>query len=100
MLLPLSHRHVKWVNYPVCTLFISFCLSWRRKWQATPVILPGKSHGQRSLVDYSPWDHKESDTTERLHSLSLCLSSNSPTFGSFLTLTSKNIFKSGHCEIN
>ena len=30
-------------------------------------LLPGKSHGQRSLVDYSPWDHKESDTTERLH---------------------------------
>ena len=32
-----------------------------------PVLLPGESHGQRSLVDYSPWDHKESDTTERLH---------------------------------
>ena len=32
-------------------------------------ILPGKSHGQRSLVDYSPWGHKESDTTERLHFL-------------------------------
>ena len=31
------------------------------------VLLPGKSHGQRSLVDYSPWDHKESDTTEQLH---------------------------------
>ena len=39
----------------------------RRKWQPTPVLLPGKSHGQRSLVDYSPWDHKESATTERLH---------------------------------
>ena len=34
-----------------------------------PVLLPGKSHGQRSLVDYSPWDRQESDTTERLHSL-------------------------------
>ena len=33
-----------------------------------------KSHGQRSLVDYSPWDRKESDTTERLHFLSLSLS--------------------------
>ena len=41
---------------------------WRRKWQPTPVLLPGKSHGQRSLVDYSPYDRKESDTTERLHS--------------------------------
>ena len=39
---------------------------WRRKWQPTPVFLPGKSHGQRSLVGYCPWDHKESDTTERL----------------------------------
>ena len=40
---------------------------WRRKWQSTPVLLPGKSHGQRSLVGYSLWGHKESDTTERLH---------------------------------
>ena len=39
---------------------------WRRKWQPTPVFLPGESHGQRSLAGYSPWDHKESDTTERL----------------------------------
>ena len=31
---------------------------WRRKWQPTPVFLPGKSHGQRSLVGYSPWGHK------------------------------------------
>ena len=38
---------------------------WRRKWHPTPVFLPGKSHGQRSLVGYSPWGHKESDTTER-----------------------------------
>ena len=37
---------------------------WRRKWQPTPVLLPGKSHGQRSLVGYSPWGRKESDTTE------------------------------------
>ena len=40
---------------------------WRRKWQSTPVLLPGKSQGQRSLVGYSPWGRKESDTTERLH---------------------------------
>ena len=39
-------------------------IPWRRKWQSTPVFLPGESHGQRSLVGYSPWDHKESDTTE------------------------------------
>ena len=40
---------------------------WRRKWQPTPVFLPGKSHGQRSLVGYSPWGRKELDTTEQLH---------------------------------
>ena len=37
---------------------------WRREWQPVPVILTGKSHGQRSLASYSPWSHKESDTTE------------------------------------
>ena len=42
-------------------------IPWRRKWQPTPVFLPGKSHGQRSLIGYSPWGHKQSDTTERLH---------------------------------
>ena len=42
---------------------------WRRKWQPTPVFLPGKSHGWRSLVGYSSWGRKESDTTEQLHSL-------------------------------
>ena len=46
-------------------------ISWRRKWQPTPLFLPGESHGQRSLVGYSPWGHKELDTTERLHFLSL-----------------------------
>ena len=39
---------------------------WRRKSQSTPLLLPGKSHGQRSLVSYSPWDSKDLDTTERL----------------------------------
>ena len=46
-------------------------IPWRRKWQLTPVLLPGKFRGLRSLVDYSPWGHKESDTTERLHFTSL-----------------------------
>ena len=40
---------------------------WRRQWQPTPVLLPGKSHGRRSLVGCSPWGHEQSDTTERLH---------------------------------
>ena len=39
-------------------------LPWGRKWQPTPVFLPGEFHGQRSLEDYSPWGHKELDTTE------------------------------------
>ena len=39
-------------------------MPWRRKWQPTPVFLPGKCHGQRSLVDYSPWGRKELDMTE------------------------------------
>ena len=37
---------------------------WRRKWLRAPIFLPGKSHGQRSLADYNPWGHKESDMTE------------------------------------
>ena len=40
---------------------------WRRQWHPTPVLLPGKSHGWRSLVGCSPWGRWESDTTERLH---------------------------------
>ena len=39
----------------------------RRQWHPTPVLLPGKSHGQRSLVGCSPWGHKELDTIEQLH---------------------------------
>ena len=39
----------------------------RRQWHPTPVLLPGKSHGQRSLEGCSPWGHWVSDTTERLH---------------------------------
>ena len=42
-------------------------IPWRRKWQPTPVCLPGKSHGQRSLAGYCPWGWKESDTTQRLN---------------------------------
>ena len=41
-------------------------IPWRRKWLPTPVFLPGEFHGQRSLVSYSPWGHKESDMTQRL----------------------------------
>ena len=42
-------------------------VTWRRQWQPTPVLLPGKSRGRRSLVSCGPWGCEESDTTERLH---------------------------------
>ena len=42
-------------------------LVWRRQWHPTPILLPGKSHGQRSLVGCSPWGSYELDTTEQLH---------------------------------
>ena len=46
--------------------FLSFYSSfWRRKWQCTPLFLPGESHGQRGLVGYSLWGCKESDTTKQ-----------------------------------
>ena len=41
--------------------------AWRRQWHPTPVLLPGKSHGRRSLVGCSPWGREESDRTEWLH---------------------------------
>ena len=42
-------------------------IPWRRQWHPTPALLPGKSHVRRSLVGYSPWCRKESETTEQLH---------------------------------
>ena len=44
-------------------------IPWRRQWQPAPVFFPKKSHGQRSLVGYSPWVCKESDMTEQLTQL-------------------------------
>ena len=48
----------------VTSLSLSTFMRWRRKWQPTPVFLPGESHGQRSLVGCRPWGRIESDTTE------------------------------------
>ena len=79
-------RLIQYCERTATTYFISFWLSahhrpslllvttflfppWRRKWQLTPVFLPGESHGRRSLLGYSPLVSKESDTTEWLHSL-------------------------------
>ena len=47
--------------------FNSLVYIWRGQWHPTPVLLPGESHGRRSLVGCSPWGPKELDTTERLH---------------------------------
>ena len=55
----LTVRH-DWVT----SLSLSTFMHWRRKWQPTPVFLPGESQGQRSLVGCSPWGPTESDTTE------------------------------------
>ena len=46
--------------------FLDWKIPWRRKWQPLPILLPGKSHGQRSLAGYSPWGHKKSDMTEQM----------------------------------
>ena len=43
-------------------LVASVVANWRRQWHPNPVLLPGKSHGQRSLVGCSPWGREESDT--------------------------------------
>ena len=61
-------------------------IPWRRKWQPTPVLLPGEYHGGRSLVGFSPWGHKESDTTERLqfHFLLSCMEKEMATHSSVL----------------
>ena len=50
-------------------VILSFSLFFRqrRQWHPTPILLPGKSHGWRSLVGCSPWGREESDTIERLH---------------------------------
>ena len=52
-----GHRFDPWVG----------SIPWRRKWQPTPVFLPGKPHRQRSRVGYSPWGCNELSTTEQLH---------------------------------
>ena len=54
-------------NMPRSGISRSYDSSRRRQWQPTPVLLPGKSHGWRSLVGCSPWGRKGSDMTERLH---------------------------------
>ena len=66
-------------------------IPWRRKWQSTPALLPGKSHGWRSLIGYSPWGRKELNTTERLHFHLYSSLFHSPRHSSNTT-NSKNVF--------
>ena len=60
-------RHKKWGFDPWVGK-----IPWSRKWQSAPVLFPGEFHGQRSLADYCPWGHKESDMTEQLSTYNIC----------------------------
>ena len=60
---PCQCRRQKKLGFDRCVRKIR----WRRKWQPNPVFLPGESHGQQTLVGYSPWGSKESDRTECVH---------------------------------
>ena len=51
----------------IFVIMVKYLIYQRRQWQPTPVLLPGKSHGWRSLVGCSPWGRKELDMTEQLH---------------------------------
>ena len=65
---PLEGRTLNLWSWSIPLGYCSFSTcSGRRQWHPTPVLLPGKSHGRRSLVGCSPRDHEESDSTERLH---------------------------------
>ena len=71
-------------------------ISWSRKWQPTPVLLPGKFHGQRSLVGYYPCCHKKSDMTEHTHTHThtcVCVCVCILTFSLFIT---KNVYVIKH----
>ena len=60
------YSNIKLKNFKVRVIWAS-PVPWRRQWHPTPVLLPGKSHGRRSLVGCSPWGHWGSDMTERPH---------------------------------
>ena len=60
--LSLCSYHILSLKAPLLSYLWTY--PWRRIWQPTPVSLPGEPRGQRSLAGYSPWNRKESDTTE------------------------------------
>ena len=68
------HRFDPWVGK----------ILWRRKWQPTPVFLPGESCGQRNLAGYSPWGCNESDTAEQLRTHTTYGGKNPPPGSPFL----------------
>ena len=87
----LSHRECRRCRRPRFSPWVEN-IPWRRKWQPTPVFLPGESHGQRSLVGYRPRGHKELDTTEHTLNFRVCLHLISTplisaTFKAYITLT-------------
>ena len=67
-------------------------IPWRRKWQPTPVFLPGEFHGQRCLVVYSLWDCKESDMTKHTH--------NTHTHSNFLLFSLSNLESTTHQQVS
>ena len=79
------------------------CYHWGRRkvWQPTPVFLPGEFHGQKSLVDYSPWDRKELDMTEHTHTHKIDMTKNFTSY--FLTVNcnmKRSIFKENKSVLN
>ena len=71
-------------------------IPWRRKWQPTPVCLPGPPHGRRSLVGYSLWCCKELSMTERLSTHSRCLQFSSVHFSRLVVSDSLQPHESQH----
>ena len=68
MLAPLAFSSTRQQGFWLQLLFIPVLAgTWRRQWHPTPLLLPGKSHGRKSLEGCSPWGRWESDTTEWLH---------------------------------
>ena len=61
-----SMRSLRLGQDSATSLSLFIFMHWRRKWQSTPVFLPGESQGWGSLVGCSPWGREESDATERL----------------------------------
>ena len=56
-----------YISFTIERILGTYIIQRRRQWHPTPVLMPGKSHGRRSLVGSSPWGREESDMTERLY---------------------------------